>query len=190
MEAVSRVISLSGLRFRVVLSLLLCAAAAGCANLRPAQIIDRTLDAQTLGASVNVTLTSQSDGEGLEMPKSLLRQHGHIPAEAATQQLLTAVDVEIGRGNYDVATASIERVLQINPDDAWAWHKLARLHFVQASYVQAKSMALRSNALSSATGRVVSANWVLIADIARATGDLAAANAAYAKAKSQLTSEP
>lgn len=190
MGAVSRVVPLSSVGFRVALAILLCTAAAGCANLRPAQIIDRTLDPKKPGASVDATLKSQSDRDGSEMKKPELRQHGHIPAEAATQQLLTAVNVEIERGNYDVATASIERVLQINPDDAWAWHKLAQLHFVRENYTQAKSIALRSNALPSVTGRVAAANWFLIADIARATGDLTAANVAYGKAKSQLNSEP
>ena len=115
---------------------------------------------QTLIPSVRHTLGPQPPDLVVRKPE--LRQHGHIPAEAATQQLLTAVNVEIERGNYDVATASIERVLQINPDDAWAWHKLALLHFVRENYTQAKSIALRSNALPSATGRVAAANWFLI----------------------------
>lgn len=181
---------MSGLGFRVALVLLLCTAAAACSNLRSAQIIDRTLDPKKPDASVDFTPSLQSSGDGSEMQKPVLLENAQIPVEAATQQLLTAVDVEIERGNYDVATANIERILQINPEDAWAWHKLALLHFVRENYNQAKSIALRSNALPSATGRLAAANWFLIADIARATGDLTAANVAYAKAKSQLNGEP
>ncbi len=163
----------------------------GCATSPPAPIVDRATSGKVDGRDINDVPESDSAAVGVLEQKPPRAKKIHIPADvdpknAATQQLLAAIDGDIERRDYDAATAGIERVLRINPGDAWAWHKLAQLHFVQDDHGQAKSIALRSNALPSATARVAAANWFLIADIERAAGDEAAAQAAYAKAESKL----
>ena len=192
----SRDISLRTLAFRFALVLLFGVTIVGCATSPPAPIVERTPGGEVDRRPIEEVIPlPESAGVGVEVQKTSLEPQARIaaaanPANAATQQLLAAVDGDIERRNYDAATAGIERVLRINPEDAWAWHKLAQLHFVQDDYAQAKSIALRSNALPSATARIAAANWFLIADIERATGDENAAQAAYAKAESKLNAEP
>ena len=202
----SRDDSLRNLLFRFALAVLLCLTIVGCATSPPAPIVDRTPSTEVGRRPSEVAPQPKTANIDVEVQK--LKPAPQIvpppqptpapqppipavagPANAATQQLLAAVDDDIERRNYDAATAGIERVLRIDPEDAWAWHKLAQLHFVQDDYVQAKSTALRSNALPSANARVAAANWFLIADIERASGDENAAQAAYAKAESKLNDE-
>jgi hypothetical protein len=112
------------------------------------------------------------------------------PARGATHQLLVSADADMAQGQYEAAAVSVERAIRIAPDDPWAWHKLAQLHFRSGDYMQAKATAQRSNALPGASTRLVAANWLLIADIERSNGNTAAAELAYDKAQALLNRAP
>lgn len=180
-------VSLSDLRYRLILAVLLTLLIGGCATSPPAPIIDVEPSRSTTTRRVE-PVPNVTDLEALAPrlePQSPVSK-GTIAAVTATRQLLAAVENHIEQRDYDAAAAGLERILRINPEDAWAWHKLAELQFAQNDYAQAKATAHRSNALPQATARTVAANWFLIADVERATGDESAAKEAYAKAKMRL----
>lgn len=87
-------------------------------------------------------------------------------------------------GDITGAAASLERALRIAPRDALVWHQLAVLREAQGRYGQAEELAAKSNSLAggSETG-LAKENWLLIARVRRAVGDLAGARAAEARAR-------
>lgn len=87
-------------------------------------------------------------------------------------------------GDLNGASASLERALRISPRDAVVWHELAVLRERQGRYGQAEEMASKSNSLAAGMDRqLVSDNWLLIARVRRAVGDLAGARAAESRAR-------
>jgi len=100
----------------------------------------------------------------------------------AVRQLLKTVDSDISARNFSSAAATIDRAIRVAPGDAWAWHKLAQLHFAQGAASLATSVALRSSALPNADYELIAANRLLIAEIERTKGDLTSANAASVRA--------
>jgi hypothetical protein len=87
-------------------------------------------------------------------------------------------------GDLKGAAASLERALRIAPRDAVLWHRLAVVREKQHRFGQAADLAAKSNALAGkGQAKLVSANWLLIARVRRAVGDLAGARAAEAHAR-------
>ena len=176
----------------LILFVLLTVILGACATPRPAPIVERTVRKDIRSVPVespHVRESPVSDNEFPEPPivASVPMTVDHTnPRIAATQQLLAAVDNDIEQGNFDAAAGELERALRISPEDAWAWHKLAKLRYAQNDYVQAKATAHRSNALPGATPRLVAANWFLIGDIERINGNEVAATEAYANAQRRL----
>lgn len=170
----------------------LALALGGCAHGPAAPIEDRTADS-TMEPRPLVPFPSLDGGSALGGPPPLphvsadpARAAAAAPARHATRQLLAAADADITAGRFELAAASLDRAIRLAPDDALAWHKLAKLRFVQADYIQAKATAQRSSALPGATQRLIAANWLLIANIERVLGNEVAAYTAYAKARTKM----
>ncbi len=71
----------------------------------------------------------------------------------------------------DLAAASLERALRIEPTDPRVWHKLANIRLQQGRFIQAEAVALKSNSLAAEWPAVWPKNWSVIASARRKMGD-------------------
>lgn len=85
-------------------------------------------------------------------------------------------------GNFAKAAGALERALRIEPRNPRLWHELAQLKLKEGDYVQAASMAARSNTWVGTDKLLRAANWRVIGEAKRSTGDDAGARAAFDKA--------
>ena len=85
-------------------------------------------------------------------------------------------------GEYEQAAASLERALNIDPDDAVLWHRLARIRLNEKRWKQAETCAIRSNRLTFNNLELRRKNFSLIARARRALGDRAGAASASREA--------
>lgn len=82
-------------------------------------------------------------------------------------------------GDTDAAIAAIERALELAPDDAVLWSRLAELRLHAGGAAAAEELAVRSNGLASDGQRLLRyRNWLIIEAARRAQGDGAGADAA------------
>ena len=72
--------------------------------------------------------------------------------------------------------------LRIEPRNPRLWHELAQLKLKEGDYAQAASMAARSNTRAGTDKMLRAANWRLIGEAKRSTGDETGARAAFDKA--------
>jgi Tfp pilus assembly protein PilF len=96
--------------------------------------------------------------------------------EAAKENVAIAGLVESARadaaaGRLPNAAASLERALRIEPRNPRLWQQLARVRMQQGDYVQAESLAQRSNTWGGSDNRLRADNWRLIAQSRQARGD-------------------
>jgi tetratricopeptide (TPR) repeat protein len=85
-------------------------------------------------------------------------------------------------GNFIKAAAALERALRIEPRNPRLWHELAQLKLKEGDYAQATNMAARSNTWAGTDKMLRAANWRVIGEAKRSTGDDAGARAAFDKA--------
>jgi len=63
-------------------------------------------------------------------------------------KLLKKYQVDYNQGNYQRATATLERALRIEPGNSKIWHHLAEVKFAEKDFSQAVNMASKSNSLA------------------------------------------
>lgn len=80
------------------------------------------------------------------------------------------------------AVTALERALQLEPEDAVLWSRLAELQLRQADYAGAESLAAKSNALAGEQRLLRYRNWLIIAEARARRGDEAGADEARARA--------
>lgn len=80
------------------------------------------------------------------------------------------------------AIGTLERALQISPENSVLWSRLAELQLEQNEYAAAENLALRSNSLAGDQPRLRYRNWLLIAEARDRRGDDAGAQEARAEA--------
>lgn len=100
----------------------------------------------------------------------------------AVVALVEAARADSDGGNFTKAAGALERALRIEPRNPRLWHALAQLKLKEGDYAQAASMAARSNTWVGTDKMLRAANWRLIGEAKRSTGDEAAARAAFDKA--------
>ena len=110
---------------------------------------------------------------------------GEVPPPAAGPvenpaviALLNDAEDLMQAGRHEMAAASLERALRIEPKNARLWSRLAAVRFGQGSWQQARSLAQRSNSLSRGDRALQLSNWRLIEESSRRLGDETAAEAA------------
>jgi predicted Zn-dependent protease len=86
-------------------------------------------------------------------------------------------------GRLANAAASLERALRIEPRNPRLWQELARVRLQQGQYVQAESVAARSNSWAGSDSSLRAENWRLIAQAREARGDADGARAARESAE-------
>lgn len=105
------------------------------------------------------------------------------PLHPAVVALLDTASRHERAGDRERAAATLERAIEIEPRNAWLWHRLARVRLEQARYGEAESIAAKSSSLEPGNARLVADNWRLVARARAARGDHAGAREAEAYAE-------
>jgi predicted Zn-dependent protease len=101
------------------------------------------------------------------------------PSEnVAIAGLMQSARADTAAGRLTNAAATLERALRIEPRNPRLWQELARVRLKQGEYVQAESVAARSNSWAGSDNTLRAENWRLIAQAREARGDADGARAA------------
>jgi predicted Zn-dependent protease len=101
------------------------------------------------------------------------------PSEnVAVAGLMQSARADVAAGRLPNAAATLERALRIEPRNPRLWQELARVRLKQGDYVQAESVAARSNSWAGNDTTLRAENWRLIAQAREARGDAEGARAA------------
>ncbi len=94
------------------------------------------------------------------------------PSEnVAIAGLMQSARADAAAGRLANAAATIERALRIEPRNPRLWRELALVRLKQGDYVQAESVAARSNSWAGTDNTLRAENWRLIAQVREARGD-------------------
>jgi tetratricopeptide (TPR) repeat protein len=85
--------------------------------------------------------------------------------------LMETARADTAAGRFPNAAASLERALRIEPRNPRLWQELARVRLKQGQFVQAESVAARSNSWAGKDNALRAENWRLIAEAREARGD-------------------
>lgn len=97
--------------------------------------------------------------------------------------LLGRADEQAAAGKLDLAAATVERALNLEPRNPFLYHRLAALRLAQDQPGQTEALARKSNSLAGDNPYVQARNWELIAQSRRMRGDNVGADAASARAE-------
>jgi tetratricopeptide (TPR) repeat protein len=89
---------------------------------------------------------------------------------AAASALVTQAHTQMNRGGYDLASATIERALRIEPNNPLLWVELGQLRLSEGDAAQADGISRRALLLAAGDRRVQAMAWHLIAESLRARG--------------------
>jgi len=101
----------------------------------------------------------------------------------AVAGLMESARADAAAGKLSTAAAAIERALRIEPRNPRLWQELARVRLQQAQFVQAESMAARSNSWAGSDNALRAENWRLITQAREARGDADGARVARESAE-------
>lgn len=108
-----------------------------------------------------------------------------VSQNPAVKSLVDQAGMHTSSGDYEQASASLERALRIEPRNAVLWQQLALVRIEQELFVQAENLAAKSNALVGDNRRLRKKNWLIIADARSRRGDIQGAQAAQDRAARQ-----
>ena len=100
----------------------------------------------------------------------------------AIMELLDDANRHSAEGRHDGAAAALERALQIEPQDAALWHRLARTRLDQGRVELAEALAAKSNSLAAGDPNLQAQNWRVIARARQKQGDAPGTQDALARA--------
>jgi Tfp pilus assembly protein PilF len=101
---------------------------------------------------------------------------------AAATALVDQARQQAAGGEPQLAQATLERALRIEPENPLLWTMLGQAHESAGQYALAGSMGHKALRLASGDARAQAAAWRLIGDSLRARGRNADANEAYSHA--------
>jgi cytochrome c-type biogenesis protein CcmH/NrfG len=104
---------------------------------------------------------------------------------AAVVSLLDAARSQSAAGKHDIAGASLERALRIEPQNPELWQELARVRLQQGQYREAENLAAKANILSGTDMYLRAENWQIIGQARTRLGDHQGAQAAFEKAEGE-----
>lgn len=90
-------------------------------------------------------------------------------------KLLETARLQAEAGQGELAAATLERAIKIEPDNPWLWHRLAVLRMQQRKWAQAIELANRSIALANGNQRLIGGNWLVISLALEGAGNKEAA---------------
>jgi tetratricopeptide (TPR) repeat protein len=100
------------------------------------------------------------------------------PENIAVAGLMETARADAAAGRLSTAAAALERALRIEPRNPRLWQELARVRLQQRQFVQAESVAARSNSWAGSDNALRAENWRLIAEAREGRGDSTGARAA------------
>jgi cytochrome c-type biogenesis protein CcmH/NrfG len=103
----------------------------------------------------------------------------------AVISLLDTARSQSAAGKHDMAGASLERALRIEPQNPELWQELARVRLQQGQYREAENLAAKANILSGADMNLRAENWQIIGQARTRLGDHQGAQAAFEKAEGE-----
>ncbi|MBU1058178.1 MAG: hypothetical protein KJ804_07670 [Proteobacteria bacterium] len=92
----------------------------------------------------------------------------HYPAPPPKQTNTISADfsrqatTQVRQGRLDLAAATLERGLRIAPKDAMLWSQLAEIKLQQQQYLQARTLAEKSNSLAGRSPGIMEINKRII----------------------------
>jgi tetratricopeptide (TPR) repeat protein len=92
----------------------------------------------------------------------------HLGAAAAA--LVAQAHTQMNKAGYDLASATIERAVRIEPNNPLLWVELAQMRLSAGDAAQADGISRRALALSEGDGRLQGMAWHVIAESLRARG--------------------
>ncbi len=76
---------------------------------------------------------------------------------------------QVRQGRSDLAVATLERGLRVAPKEAVLWSQLAEIKLQQQQYLQARSLAAKSNSLAGSNTKIIDKNhWIITESLKRA----------------------
>ncbi len=116
--------------------------------------------------STTSSVNTQADREtknGTAKPPVESKKPDQAPtAGASALELLEIARQQAEAGQGDLAAATLERAIKIEPANPWLWHRLAVLRMQQKNWGQAIELANRSIALANGNQRLIGGNWLVI----------------------------
>jgi tetratricopeptide (TPR) repeat protein len=103
----------------------------------------------------------------------------------AVISLLDTARSQSAAGKHDMAGASLERALRIEPQNPELWQELARVRLQQGQYREAENLAKKANILSGTDKNQRAQNWQIIGQARTRLGDHQGAQAAFEKAEGE-----
>lgn len=88
-------------------------------------------------------------------------------ASGPTGVLLAQAKEHENMGNIEQSVALVERALRIEPRNAFAWHRLAKLQFTLGNFKKAEQFAKRSIQFAAGNKRLINENEKLIENVRR-----------------------
>ena len=140
------------------------------------KIVHATLAAIALSLSACGTLPTAEVPGVPEVPLPPISQNNAVVA------LVDSARANGTGGHLDVAAATLERALRIEPHNPDLWHELAKTRLQQGNATQAVSLAAKSNAWSGSNKVLRAANWRLIGEARNLLGDYPGAQTAFENA--------
>ncbi|MCL4721818.1 MAG: tetratricopeptide repeat protein [Gammaproteobacteria bacterium] len=89
------------------------------------------------------------------------------PVSAASQALLAQSQSHVAAGRYDLAAASIERALRIDPRQPVLWLELGDIRLREGDYAQAESVGRKALSLSTGNAELTARAEALIREAGR-----------------------
>lgn len=86
-------------------------------------------------------------------------------------------------GNLESAVSSLERAVELAPEDPVLWSRLSELRFRQRQFAEAENLAAKSNSLAGDNRMLRFRNWLIIAEARAQRGDTEGAEQARAEAR-------
>ena len=135
---------------------------------------------------IPMPLPAQPEPQSVPQPPQLVPAPPSGPRTAedissgAVSALMKQARAYLNANQPDRAAGVLERALRIEPRNYFVWSALGQAYLGQKNYVQAESVAAKSNALSHGNPYVALENWKTIAAACQASGNVAGAQDAQA----------
>ncbi|MFA5700283.1 MAG: tetratricopeptide repeat protein [Desulfuromonas sp.] len=107
------------------------------------------------------------------------------PRNEAVIALLDVSRSQSSAGKLDMAGASLERALRIEPQNPELWQELARVRLQQRQYREAENFAAKANILAGTDMHLRAENWRIIGQARTSLGDYQGAQAAFEHAEGE-----
>lgn len=105
------------------------------------------------------------------------------PRNEAVVALLELSRSQSAAGKLDMAGASLERALRIEPQNPELWQELARVRLNQRQHREAENFAAKANILAGTDLQLRAENWRIIGQARTSLGDYQGAQTAFEKAE-------